>query len=542
MYDKDIMEYFPYSESMPTARPGQVAVIKEIDNAFKAGKKLIILEGPVGCGKSAIAMTFAKAFNDAHMITPRKSLQDQYYSDFHKDIVLMKGRNSYPCVFDGHVSIKKIYRDIIAGQVKAPILGEANCSTGPCRGDKDIFKICMDRNDVCPYNLAMDTAQKNPIVVHNLHSFIFQTNFTEKFNKRELLVIDEVHDVEDIVREFVIRKHTINHVIQPEMAPQGYDIDEWCDFFLTPSFVPRESEAEVRMKAEDEAFRSEKDQYVQKVENFREKKEYYKDNVIVRTTINKIGMRDISTSFEFIPKSLGNAVQNMLIDMGEHVILMSGTIYGKDIFCKNLGINPLDAHYIRISSTFPAANRPIILKSEYQVDTSFVNWNDNFEEMIEKIKKIMGIFGDVKGLIHAPSYEAGEQISNALKDRRILIHGKSDFQDKLDYFYNSKEPLIFVSPVCSQGVDFKEDRARFQIIIRVPYANTSDPFINYQVENDFSWYNYQALKVFGQQLGRINRSEEDYGVTFCLDSRFNKFITKNLSKIPKWVQNAFVWR
>ena len=535
------MDYFPYSESMPTARPGQIAVITEIDKVFKSGKKLIILEGPVGCGKSAIAITFAKAFADAHMITPRKSLQDQYYADFHNDIVLMKGRAAYPCIYEGGRT-KNLIDSIKSGKVKPPKLGEVSCATGPCRDDRVVFKNCMDINGFCPYNAAMETAQENAIVVHNLHSFIFQTSFAVKFEKRSLLAIDEVHDVEDVLREFVIRKHTVNTVITPEVAPQGYDMDDWCNFFLDPAFIPKESAAEERMKVEDDKYQSDRDKYINKVENFRAKKEYYKDNVIVKSTINKIGTKEVSTSFEFIPKSLGNAMQTMLLDMGEHVILMSGTIYGKDIFCKNLGINPADAHYIRIPSTFPAANRPIILKSQYQVDTSFANWNENFREMIEKIETISDIFKDAKGLIHAPSYEAAEQIAHAVKGNRILIHGKSDFQDKLEFFYKSTEPLIFISPVCAQGVDFKEDRARFQIITRVPYSNTSDPFINYQVQNDFSWYNYQALKIFGQQLGRINRSEDDYGMTFCLDSRFNKFITKNLKIIPKWVQNAFVWR
>jgi len=221
---------------------------------------------------------------------------------------------------------------------------------------------------------------------------------------------------------------------------------------------------------------------------------------------------------------------------------MSGTIYGKDVFCSSLGIPPETAHYIRIPSSFPVANRPIYLKSEYQVDTSFAKWNENFDEMIEKIEKIMGIFDDAKGLIHAPSYEAAEQISNALNSPRIMIHGKHDTQEKLELFYASKEPLIFVSPVCQQGVDFKDDRARFQIIIRVPYLNTSDAFVNHKVQNDFPWYNHTALVVWGQQLGRINRNEDDYGATFLMDSRFNKFITRNLNKIPKWVQVAFIWR
>ena len=117
MYTEPILDFFPISESMPSARNGQKAVLKEIDKVFRSGKKLIILEGPVGCGKSAIAMTLAKAFGSAHIITPLKSLQNQYFSDFGNDIVLMKGRSSYPCTF--HATPSQ-YKNVIQ-------IGRASC-------------------------------------------------------------------------------------------------------------------------------------------------------------------------------------------------------------------------------------------------------------------------------------------------------------------------------------------------------------------------------------------------------------------------------
>jgi ATP-dependent DNA helicase DinG len=154
----------------------------------------------------------------------------------------------------------------------------------------------------------------------------------------------------------------------------------------------------------------------------------------------------------------------------------------------------------------------------------------------------MTIFKDVKGLIHVPSYEAGQEIVRGLADERVITHEKHDFQERLRYFFDTPEPLVFVSPVCQQGVDFKQDRARFQIIVRIPYMNTSDEFVNKKVQNDFQWYNYKALVVFGQQIGRVNRSENDFGVTFLMDSRFNKFVAKNGKKLPKWLKDAIVYK
>jgi Rad3-related DNA helicase len=79
-YKSDILSFFPLEE----ARPTQKAVLLEIDKAFHEGKKFVILEAPVGSGKSPVAMTFGRKFQDSHIITPQKSLQNQYTKTFQK--------------------------------------------------------------------------------------------------------------------------------------------------------------------------------------------------------------------------------------------------------------------------------------------------------------------------------------------------------------------------------------------------------------------------------------------------------------------------
>lgn len=544
MYSGDLISYFPTNETIKGPRVGQVAVLNEVDKVIKAGKRLIIIEGPVGCGKSAIAMTLSNAFGNSHVITPRKSLQDQYFEDFGDITVLMKGRGAYPCTFG--VSPNK-YRTVamavVNGQVRQPVYGEANCSSAPCKGSSAIAKECVKETGVCPYTLAVETAQQSPTVIHNIHSFVFQTAFTEKFQKRSLLVIDEAHEIQSTIRGFISKKFAVNIPVQADDRPQTVnDVESWADFFSEPRFVPETTANESAQKRMNPDWTTPAEEYMGRVMALRLQKDYYKEKFSVKATINKVNNQELSTTFEFVPDSLGNSPRDLLFNFGECVVLMSGTIYGKESFCKPLGINPEDAHYIRIPSTFPVENRPIYCKPQYQVDTSFKCWNENFEEMIEKMSGIMTIFSDAKGLIHAPSYTAAMEIAQALPGQRAITHSSHDFQEKLKMFFESEEPLVFVSPVCPQGVDFKEDRARFQIITRVPYLNTSDEFVKYKVENDFQWYNYQALIVWGQQCGRVNRSESDYGATFLMDSRFNSFISKNKKVIPKWLQAAIIYK
>lgn len=534
-----ILSFFP----LETPRNTQGKVIVEIDKAFKQGKRIVILEAPVGSGKSAIAMTFARAFKDSHVITPRKSLQDQYYEDFPEDIVLMKGRNAYPCTIEATpMQYVAVCNKIAKGHIATPTRDSENCGSGPCRNSKKIYQFCTSNHGPCPYNIAIETAQQHHTVVHNIHSFIFQTNFGEKFEKRELMIIDEAHEIENTIRGFITKKFSVPLVIAPVDLPNFETVDGWCDFFLQDSFLPVETAADVAKKAADETYESERDSYILRVEDLRGNSEYYQKDFSVKPGKVYSGARETGTSFEFIPHSIGNAAHRYMFDYGDKVLLMSGTIYDHDQYCRSIGVNPSEALSIRIPSSFPVANRPIYLKPEYQTDTSFVNWKNNFSEMVKIIDRIQNIFKDAKGLIHAPSYEAAGEIASFVPGNRLMTHGRHDFQEKLEEFYASKQPLIFVSPVCQQGVDFKDDRARFQILTRVPYLNTSDEFVAYKVQNDFNWYNYQALIVFGQMLGRPVRSEKDFGATFLLDSRFNKFISKNSKKLPKWVQDAYVWR
>jgi Rad3-related DNA helicase len=535
----DILSFFP----LKTPRSNQKAVLLEVDNAFKEGKKFIILEAPVGSGKSPVAMTFARKFRDSHILTPQKSLQNQYYEDFEEDSVLMKGRNAYPCTRGrGKRIYLKVISDIHKGQVKQPARGEDSCATAPCRNSQTVYNLCVESQGACPYTAAIETAQQHHTVIHNIHSFIFQTNFSGKFEKRKLLVVDEAHLIEGIIREFITKKITVRGLVEALDMPEEISVDAWCDFFESERFLPAITASEKALKEVDETYVTEQDKYLEQILTFREKADYYGHAFTVRRIPNYVGERCINTTFEFIPHSVGNAPTNLIFNFGEHVLLMSGTIYDKTMFCKSIGINPDDAYFIRVPSTFPVKTRPIYLKPDYQVDTSFANWDSNFKDMIAKISKILKIFHDVKGLIHVPSYQAAEEIASWLPPDRVIWHDKTNAQEKLQEFYNSTEPKVFLSPVCQQGVDFKYDRARFQIVLRIPYLNTSDEYVKHVVENDFPKYNYWALLTFGQQIGRVNRAEDDFGVTFLMDSRFNKFIQKNSAKLPKWLKDAFIYK
>lgn len=535
-----MIKFFPLEKP----RKAQEQVIEAIYKAFQDGYINVILESPVGSGKSATAVTLAKAIGSTHLLTPRKALQDQYIEDFsHEDLSSMKGRSSYPCTYlsNSNPSYQVVVDTIKKKQLLTKELLKAtyNCSNGPCISGGSSVRIKCEgerKQFPCPYVVAFKVAEPKQMIVHNFHSFIFQTMYGDKWDQRELLVVDEAHEIEGIIREFAKRSISIPKLIPESERPSKEEpIDNWVEWFK--SFSDLFSE-----KAKPGEDVSDREQFLVNLNNLSFFSSMYGNQFVLSVEEDSSRGRE-KTKFTFIPIPVGAVANNLLFKFGKKRLLMSGTIYSKGIFCNSLGLKEEETCFIKIGSSFPVKNRPIYAKKEYMVDTSHAGWDENFKEMVAKIKTIMEVFKDAKGLIHTPSYKASIELQHALKDTgRIAWHEAKDFEVQLNRFYNDPDPKVFLSPICQQGVDFKNDRARFQIILRVPNLNTGDDFVNYQVQNNFQWYNYQSLVTFGQQIGRVVRSETDFGVTVLMDERFIKFISRNRGILPKWLLDSIIYK
>lgn len=532
----NILDYFPLEKP----RLSQKIVLEDVVKTLASDTKIVLLEAPVGSGKSAIAVTLARYYGSAHILTPRKGLQDQYFDDFSEHLVLMKGRSGYPCTLEaGPKKYKSIIKMVQEGYVPPPHK-ESSCAEAPCINSSEIKTACRT-NRPCPYDTAIDIANKSNIIVHNLHSFVFQAWYGDKFQHRPIMIIDEAHDIEKIMRDFGTIRFSIPHTVgewkQKTIPTEFKEIDEWCDWLLEEDFTRFYSKYPGSGKTKET---SKLDDYISTVNTLRELGRNFKDRFSTEfETVLTYG--NPSIVLKIVPDDIGNLFRKFLLDFCDKMVLMSGTVYEKEAFCRNLGINPDMVSFRRIDSSFPVENRKIYLVKELMVDTSHQKWDENFPHLLKSIKKVMDKFPSVKGLIHSPSYLANQQIVAGLKDKRIITHAPSTFNESLRLFYESKDPLVFLSPICQQGVDFKDDRARFQLILRVPYPSIGDSFVRYKMERDRGWYNYQALIAFGQQIGRINRSETDSGITVLLDERFAEFIRRN-TKLPGWLKKAFVYK
>lgn len=517
----EILKHFPKDEAYPYQEEALLRIVRAFDIG---GAKTILLEAPVGFGKSAVAICLARYYKTAHILTPRKSLQDQYFEDFSQDVVTLKGMSSYPCYPAADNRKSREFKPVssptyeqtikLVESGRSPVFKGPSCASGPCRTSRDTFKECVDVRP-CPYQAAIYKAMSSPVTVSNLHSFIANSLLLDRLKEKQLLIVDEAHDMRGILQDYLVVNFTVPYSIVSKRIdiPDYQDLKDWEDWFRQPIFV----------KDLD-----------------KEAMEIYLDSL---KAFNKYDMKNFvisyeesphtgDTKFTFQPRNLGNAAENFILKYGVRRILMSGTIYDKKHFCMVNGLDEEDTIFIRMPSTFPPTKCPIILKKQAMSDNSYKGLEQNFERNVSAIKRAMAVYHNVRGLIHAPSYDVARRLQIAIGSDRVISHTPESFQETLRYFQEeSPDNTVLISPTCVQGIDLKYDRARFQMIVRVPYPNASDAFMKDLFETSPQAYFYEALVSFGQMLGRVMRAPDDWGHTILLDERFDGFIKKHY----KWL-------
>lgn len=580
--NQDVMEFFPFK----TIRPQQEKAIREIVEAYKT-KRIVILEGPCGSGKSAIIMTLANYFGTAHLLTPLKALQTQYLSDF-PDLADSRGKSNYICEYD--------YENRCKNVIDGVKLFPKNCANAPCtkkgfkKPDSCIVSmreyhdriITFDNSTIdpitgkvisfsgCPYQVAKMIAGQTPIICHNFDSFLYQ-NLNPKggYNQRPFLAVDECHNFEGKIINF-------NGVTVPEELMMPGDsladiknTEEFYDFFCkqTPYTYQDmmkfcDNEKELFMKKDETSMTNfTRARFFVAAYNYwnanDDNKQANEYNEIAEKVI-RLGMyiqKKQNCEYEFetqdrkgkrvltgLPLYAGLFSGSILL-AGQKVLLTSATILNHKIFCRSIGIKHDETEFIQIESDFPKEKR--VIKKTYVGSMSYKNKNDTLPKLVEKIDELLDQHVE-KGLIHSHTFDITRYIFNNSrhKDRLITMDMCKGFNAKealIDLHTKADIPSVIIDPACDQGVDLPDDLCRFQCMVKVPYPSLSK-WMKAKMEQPGGqdWYTMQAALKFVQSYGRGNRHNNDFCVHYLLDSDFDRFLSTCKSKglIPNWIYEA----
>lgn len=541
---KDLSKYKPRKE--------QKEALNFIDSQYNTDplKKFFLLNLPVGTGKSHLALMISEWYRKninrtarVDVITNSKILQDQY-ADTYESISDLKGKDNYECV-------------------------QYSCS---CAQGAEFNRLNKTSCESCPYSNARESYMGGGLSLTNFYLYILYAMYNPKLMENRgarVLIVDEAHDFDDVMSDFVSIRMTEGIIKKFTFADEKSiiknlksvsNISQYVSFLrllgseITSTIESMENgiNSKSRNVREDKRdlklnklFKSKNSdvklmqlvsdlkQYQVKIELFLKEYKENPNNWVLESGYNeKLKQKELSLE----PIWAYDYLDKYVFSNYDMVFLMSGTILDKNLFCQLNGLDIKKAAYYSIESPFPVKNRPIFYMPLGKM--SYKSKEDTFQRYIPYIKKLLEKYKDKKGIIHTNSFELANWIQKSIKDPRLVYHDSSNKDEILKMHFDSDEPTVIVSPSMGTGVSFDDDRARFQIIAKVPYPSLASQKNKLRQSNNPGWYAWKTVSGLIQMTGRTVRSNTDYADTIIIDGSFGDVIKHSSHFLPNWVQNA----
>ena len=540
-----IFGHFPLSKP----RLGQTQSLQFIQDMVNDGVTDIIIEAPTGAGKSAIgaacchwAGTWPLVTDGKSEVKPggyylvtQKALQDQIVKDValnfkNKDFASLKSSEAYSC--DDH----------------------GNCQIGLM---VDKSRSCEGRKTgSCPYIRAREAFGRAAFSLTNYSYFMTEKLLVGQLPARQVMVLDECHTLERTLLKFGELVFTQALFKDWGMAPLRVPEYEEIHDFLTwvdKKYLPIVQD---RLKALVD--------YAQMDKNAAENKsvkaritalqsQALKAKLAVNGALNNpddwvYWCDQTDKDGEIVNlKPLNSAPYAPLLLQGaKHRIYMSAYPSGdRDLFCESLGLDAETVAWIKLPSAFKPENRPIVMGLVGSMSKR--NQATTMPGFMRVVDKILTSHKNEKGIIHCNSYALGEKIythfERTVHGVRLIFPRNADERETAKAVHEKEvdRPTVLISPSMTEGFDFKDDLARWQIVAKMPYPYLGDKQVEKKKDMNPAWYSMQTASTIIQACGRIVRSEEDFGVTYILDSDFQNIWDRYRQFFPTWFRSAMVW-
>ena len=559
-----LSDFFPF----PSMRPFQKETLDKIEDALKS-TKFVILEAPVGFGKSAVAVALSRNQESAHILTSTKQLQDQYSNDFRFPVV--KGKSNFRCeipknveqvVLDSYGSSSNLrsYREFpLASKGKCVI--DWNLKDCPHYTTFEEYKTHKSKqcnknskceklkdNKLCIYYNQKWSGFRAPITVYNYPFLLSEIKYAADVPHRKLLVCDEVHDLEKQIlgfSSFSIKNNVLKKFhdqIRPEdefiIPNKGEDEPTaWIDVLYDIEDILKEFSTLPAYKEIDQDQTAISKEMLKDLESFVDDLKRDPSNWVINNS-KKLSNNSIE-EITFQPIHVGDYTFP-LFNVADSILLMSATVFSKERLCTELGISINEASFIQISeSTFPVEHRPIFAMNTAKLNRETMN--AALPKITQMIDRIMHHHKYDRGIVHTTSYNQTNYILQKIpepnKKRLKTTEGNSN-RTELMKKHDSSDASVLISPSLHQGIDLKDESSRFQIIMKVPYPDLSQKRTKIKLQRDREWYDWQTALRLVQTYGRSVRSEDDYATTYILDTNFTQFVQKNRNLFPTFFLEA----
>lgn len=513
------MKYWSLKDYAP--RPQQIEIIDEVSTALDSGYENIIIEAGTGTGKSAIATSLANMYGDNYILTMTNQLQDQYLNDFSRMLVEIKGKRNYPCNYRS--TCAECYMD-----------EQVSVNGKP-----------LPKCDDCSYRLAVKKAQRSKNVLTNYDYLWYAGNYAKQWNSRDLLILDEAHNFEKKIMSLVTDNLNRRTIYQEYHFDIFYPITKGAtlESVREPSYwqgiLDKLINAEEQWLAlhSDSCSAKDKKTHENRLSRYSELQENVnkedwiielpKKSEILNDNTHKEKGRVKGLKAEFKPLMI-NEYSDRLLQFGQRRLFLTGTLGNKQRFCHWNGLDQDGTYYIYVKSPFPVEHRPII-KQYVGSMSGFKNKVPNWKtkKAIYMIIRIIRKHKGEKGVIHTSSNQQAWWIKKYINSKLLWVAYGDSRASTINMFENSKSPIVLLGAGIKDGVDFKGDKCRYQIIFKMPKPSVASIQTIIRAKKDPVWYNYQTIMPLMQAYGRGIRDADDYCTTYVLDSEFDNLLTHN---------------
>lgn len=511
---------YPFAEY----RPGIEDAIREIEKAKADGKRFILVHAATGSGKSGLAVAFARS-EKAVIITPTKLLQHQYATteEFNREYTIF-GKANYQCGLADfrNLSVDESIccSDAVAEEHRELIPWTAEDGFKINKGDKiarKLKQVCASKG-VCPYYSKIVQIGRKPgaVLNYDLLAYLKSVPGTDGGKAGipfgNAVVMDEAHALLDKARSVYGYIMSNTRAVRALSEEAHRDVGEEPIAWLTRLFDLSGKYLKEETGAKRAAALSKFNSRLKKLlgMGIQDERKFY--------------IKDEGDQIEIKPLDLRMLKETIFYPF-QTILLLSATFPAN--FCELLGIEDEEVAHIHIASAFPKENRPVV----YLKGSPVVNWKTTFDKdhfAIQALDKILEKHETQKGIIHCATYKIFNQLRKIYKGNRRFIWVDRDV-DKIQAIKKherAKNSSVLVSPSMMEGVDLKEDLARFQIMLKVPYS-ALDEYTRKMMDLFPGYYENETITKIVQAYGRAVRSVDDKAVFYVLDGAFARLMNRN---------------
>jgi len=518
-----IFDEFP----APSYRGNQRGALEDVRDAFADGNDVVLVRAPTGSGKSLLARAIAgcarrpddAAPSDAtgaYYTTPQVSqLDDVAEDDLLTDLKLIRGKRNYSC--------------ILPGESDTPV------DRAPCAREKGYDCSVKHR---CPYFSDRAIASNRDIAAMTL-AYFMRTAGSEVFRKRDVVVVDEAHGLAEWAEMYAtidLNPRTVP-IWEDLKVPEITGLDRAAEYADRLANVCRRRKDELVGRPElDPHEAAERDRLQEIIGELDWFVEDYRDAESATTWVVD-QPEGAGGAVTIKPMNPERYLSHTVWERGNKFALLSATMLNKDAFCRQVGLNPDSVALVDVGHTFPVENRP--LYDVTQGKMTYDHREDTLPDIARMLVRIMQRHRGEKGIVHAHSYAIQERLADRLAEfgvgDRVRVHDTDDRDAQLEAWKATGGEEVFLSVKMEEALDLKGDLARWQVICKAPFLNTSDSRVAHRLEEgQWAWYYRAALRTVIQACGRVVRSPDDYGATYLADSSLLQVFDRAETDTPPW--------